>query len=86
VRVQHGTLEAQTETPFDLALANITIATLLELHPLLRLSLRSGGIAVLSGVLADRADELLEVLHNAGWHHLRTDQEQDWVALLVSRA
>ena len=55
------------DEPFDLILANITIATLLELHPLLAPHLRPGGLAVLSGVLAERADELLDALRAAGW-------------------
>jgi hypothetical protein len=38
---------------------------------------------VLSGVLAERADELWETLRRAGWRPERTDFEQDWVALLV---
>ena len=71
-----------TRATFDLVLANITIATLIELHPLLAGQLRPGGLAVLSGVLAERADELLATLDAAGWQHERTDQEQDWVALL----
>jgi ribosomal protein L11 methyltransferase len=87
VDVRAGTLEADP-TPderVDLILANITIATLLQLHPLFDAYLRPGGRAVLSGVLAERADELLGALHAAGWEHERTDQEQDWVALYVRR-
>jgi len=86
VRVVTGTLAtdapAQSERA-DLILANITIATLLTLHPALAAHLRSAGHAVLSGVLAERAEELLEALTAAGWAHERTDQEQDWVALHV---
>jgi ribosomal protein L11 methyltransferase len=74
------------EKPFDLVLANISIATLLELQPVLAQQLRPGGLAILSGVLAERADELLDVLRAAGWRYERTDQEQDWVALLVRRS
>jgi ribosomal protein L11 methyltransferase len=85
VSVHQGTLEAPTGQPFDLILANITIRTLLELHPLLAAHLGPGGRAVLSGVLAERADELLAVLREHGWRHERTDQEQDWVLMLVSR-
>jgi ribosomal protein L11 methyltransferase len=84
VHVRRGTLEEPGEA-YDLVLANITIRTLLELHPLLARSLRPGGRAVLSGVLAERADELLDVLRVSGWRHDGTDQEQDWVALRVSR-
>jgi ribosomal protein L11 methyltransferase len=85
VRVKSGVLEGAPSEPFDLILANITIATLLALHPRLAQQLRSGGLAVLSGVLAERADDLRGPLRQAGWRHERTDQEQDWVAILLSR-
>jgi ribosomal protein L11 methyltransferase len=85
VSVRAGTLDGPPELPHDLVLANITIATLLQLHPLLWQHLRPGGAAVLSGVLDERADELVRVLEAAGWQHVRTDQEQDWVALLMRR-
>ena len=83
VSVRLGTLQGAPDDPFDVVLANISIATLLDLHPLLALQLRPGGLAVLSGVLAERADELWETLRAAGWRPERTDFEQDWVALLV---
>ena len=35
--------------------------------------------------LAERAEELLEVLVAHGWRHERTAQEQDWVAIRVRR-
>jgi ribosomal protein L11 methyltransferase len=87
VDVRTGTLDAEP-TPderADLILANITIATLLQLHPLLTGYLRPGGHAVLSGVLAERADELVAALREASWEHERTEQEQDWVAIYVRR-
>ena len=84
-RSARAPLEAAPESPFDLILANITIRTLLELHELLAAHLRPGGCAVLSGVLDERADELLDVLRAHGWLHERTDHEQDWVALFVRR-
>lgn len=85
VAVRTGTLGNETSPGADLVLANITIATLLELHPRLATHLVAGGVAVLSGVLAERADELLAALSAAGWQHQRTDHEQDWVALHVRR-
>lgn len=86
VHVTSGTLTSERREPYDLILANITIATLLQLHPLLADHLKPNGTAVLSGVLAERADELLSALRAAGWRHERTEQEQDWVAIFVRRA
>jgi len=58
--VRAGTLDDSPPAElFDLVLANITIATLLQLKAALAVQLRPGGLAVLSGVLAERADELL---------------------------
>jgi ribosomal protein L11 methyltransferase len=86
VTVRQGTLESPPrEGPADLILANLTIAVLLRLHPLLVEHLAPGGVAVLSGVLEERAAELLEVLAVDGWRHERTEQEQDWVAIRVRR-
>ena len=85
VSVREGRLESAPAEPFDLLMANLTIRTLLELRPLLGEHVRAGGMAVLSGVLAERADELRETFEADGWLRVRTDQEQDWVALLVSR-
>ena len=86
VHVTSGTLSSAPRERYDLILANITIATLLQLHPLLAEHLSTDGVAVLSGVLAERADELLAALLQAGWRHRRTEQEQDWVAIFVGRA
>jgi ribosomal protein L11 methyltransferase len=86
ISVRAGTLgDDPLETPFDLILANITIATLLELEPRLAAHLRPGGQALLSGVLEERRQELIDALTAAGWRHVRTDQEQDWVAVLFRR-
>ena len=86
IRVRAGTLDDSPPAElFDLVLANITIATLLQLKAALAVQLRPGGLAVLSGVLAERADELLDALREESWVHVRTDQEQDWVAILVRR-
>jgi ribosomal protein L11 methyltransferase len=86
VTVREGSLASPpASAPADVILANITIAALLELHPRLAEHLLPGGVAVLSGVLADRAPELIEVLVDHGWRHERTDQEQDWVAIRVRR-
>jgi ribosomal protein L11 methyltransferase len=86
VTVQELQLESGSEARFDLVLANITFSVLSELHPTLARYLQPDGRAVLSGVLAERVDELVTLLESAGWQHEQTDQEQDWVALRLRRA
>jgi ribosomal protein L11 methyltransferase len=85
VSVRAGTLDEEAPHAADVILANITIATLLALHLQLAAHLAPGGVAVLSGVLDERAAELVDVLREAGWQHERTDHEQDWVAIRVRR-
>jgi ribosomal protein L11 methyltransferase len=85
VKVHQGALEAAPTEPFDLLLANISMRALLDLRPMLAAAVRPGGTAVLSGVLAERVVELLDALRADGWQHVRTDQEQDWVAARLRR-
>src|SRR5262249_16289675 len=75
VKVHQGALDAAPTEPFDLLLANISIRTLLDLRPMLAAAVKPGGTAVLSGVLAERVEELIVALLADGWQHVRTDQE-----------
>jgi ribosomal protein L11 methyltransferase len=84
VRVRQGTLE-RDGAGYDLLVANITIRVILELHEELARQVRPGGLVILSGVLEERADELRQVLGQAGWRDMETYQEQDWVAVLARR-
>ena len=84
VAVYEGTLDTVTAAvPYDLAVANITIRVLLEVHADLARARHPGARAILSGVLDERAAELVTVLEAAGWQHVETRHEQDWVAILV---
>lgn len=85
VSVAQGTLEALPggTPPSDLAVANITIRVLLDVHPALARRLRPGAPAILSGVLAERATDLVEALRAGGWRHEATARDGDWVALTV---
>ncbi|MBI2756336.1 MAG: 50S ribosomal protein L11 methyltransferase [Chloroflexi bacterium] len=83
VAVHQGTLDPAhgDAAPYDLLVANITIRVLTELFPLFAQHLRPAAPAILSGVLEERADELIAAMTAAGWRHERTDVEGDWVAL-----
>ena len=85
IKVHQGALDAVPTEPFDLLLANISIRTLLDLRPMLAAAVKPGGTAVLSGVLAERVEELIVALLADGWQHVRTDHEQDWVAARLRR-
>jgi ribosomal protein L11 methyltransferase len=69
--------------PFDLALANILPNPLMELAPGLRNALRSGGVAVLSGILNQQARGVAAAYGASGFRLLWRLQRAGWTALAV---
>ena len=68
---------------FDLVLANILAATLIDLAPAMRRAVRRGGIAILSGLLTHQAREVSAVYRAAGFQLCDRRQRDDWVALTL---
>jgi ribosomal protein L11 methyltransferase len=71
--------------PFDLVLANILPGPLVALAPALRRAVRSGGVAVLSGLLDHQAPEVAAIYCTAGFRLVRRQQRAGWTALTVAR-
>jgi ribosomal protein L11 methyltransferase len=71
--------------PFDLVLGNILPGPLVELAPAVRRAVRSGGAAVLSGLLDHQAREVAAAYCAAGFRLLRRLQRAGWTALVVAR-
>jgi ribosomal protein L11 methyltransferase len=69
--------------PFDLVLANILPGPLVAFAPVLRRAIRSGGFAVLSGLLDHQAREVTGTYRANGFHVLRRLQRAGWTALLL---
>ena len=61
-------------------LANILAGPLIELAPLLLGSLRSGGWLVLSGILAEQADEVIAA-YRQEIPDIKIDNDDGWVRL-----
>jgi len=71
--------EFKTQTA-DVVLANILAGPLIELAPLLLSSLRSGGWLVLSGILAEQAEEVIAA-YRQEIPDIETDNDDGWVRL-----
>jgi ribosomal protein L11 methyltransferase len=71
--------------PFDLVLANILPGPLVDLAQALRKAIRSGGFAVLSGLLDHQVGEVAGAYRSAGFHLLRRRRSAGWSALVVVR-
>ncbi len=72
--------------PFDLVLANILPGPLVELAPALRGAVRSGGAAVLSGLLDHQAGEVAAAYRANGFHLVRRLLRAGWTALVVVKS
>lgn len=72
--------------PFDLVLANILKGPLIELAPSVARHTRAGGFAVLSGILNEQADEVVDVYSRSGFNVANRDEIVDWTTLTLQRS
>jgi len=72
--------------PVHLVLANIISSVLIELLPLITMSLTEGGSAILSGILLEERETMCEVLAAHGWSILEEDAEDIWWSVSIVRA
>ena len=79
-RVHAGTTPlADVDEVFDVVVANILAPTLIELAPELRRVLAPSGVLVVSGVLVDRFDHVVDAL--APLRVIEVDRLEGWAAL-----
>jgi ribosomal protein L11 methyltransferase len=99
VRVEVGTVQIsnpQSQIPnlqspvpnlqspvWDLVVANILAETIIDLAPALAANLSPGGILVVSGIIAERADAVLASLHQNGLSLMERRNDGEWVALIA---
>lgn len=71
--------------PVQVVLANIISSVLEELLPVIAAALAEGGAAILSGILAEERDHMLQVLHSTGWRVTGEDAEDIWWSVAIAR-
>ncbi len=83
VRLELGSLDRPglAEGAWDVILMNILAPVIVELLPLARLLLRSGGLIVLSGLVAPQETDVRAAMAAAGLEVIDRAQEGDWVML-----
>ncbi len=72
--------------PFDLIFANILKGPLVSLAPQMGDSLASGGYAILSGILNEQADEVIDVYFRRGFNLVRKSRIVDWTTLILRKS
>ncbi|SDD29047.1 50S ribosomal protein L11 methyltransferase [Ruegeria marina] len=77
--------ELAAHAPYDLIFANILKGPLVALAPDVAAHLRDGGYAILSGILNEQADDVIEVYSRFGTNLVQRDRIGDWTTLLLSK-
>ncbi len=72
-------------TEYDIILANIVADIIKGMAPMFYSSLKLGGTLVCSGVIGGRREEVEKALEEAGFTHLYTDEDNDWVAIVCTK-
>lgn len=75
--------ELHAAAPFDLVFANILKGPLIELAPDMAAHLQPAGYAILSGLLNEQADEVIEVYTRAGMKLSNREQIGEWTTLTL---
>jgi ribosomal protein L11 methyltransferase len=86
ISARTGTLEAACPEPYPLVLANLVAVVLVELAPRLAAHLASGGTLLASGIITERASEVLTALSAAGLLLAERIDGGEWVSLRMTRA
>jgi ribosomal protein L11 methyltransferase len=69
---------------YDLCVANIVADIIKRMLPEVRAYLKTGAKLILSGIVAEREDEVRAAAEKSGFRVLRAEYENDWVALLIA--
>ena len=85
VSVREGTLPDVSTATYPLVLANLVAAVLVELAPRLAVHLEPGGTLVAGGIIAERADEVLDALDAVGLELDERLDDEEWVSLRMTR-
>lgn len=72
--------------PVRVVLANIISSVLVELLPHVADALTPDGAVIISGILQQERDGMLDVLHTTGWRVLAEDAEDIWWSASIVRA
>lgn len=72
--------------PYDLVFANILAAPLVELAPEIAQALKSGGVAILSGLLRTQEERILDAYRPLGFVVEQTIHNDAWSALQLRKA
>jgi ribosomal protein L11 methyltransferase len=77
--------DLQRALPYDLVFANILKGPLVALAPEIAENVKIGGYAILSGILNEQADDVLDVYSRLGFNLVDQKEIVDWTTLALGR-
>ncbi len=77
--------ELKQAAPFDLVFANILKGPLISLAPDMDDSVKNGGYAILSGILNEQAQDVVNVYTHNGFNLVGKRENGEWTTLLLRR-
>ena len=81
MNIRLGDIQSAGEQRFDYILANITRNVLVEHMPAYAGLLAGGGMLLVSGILAEEVQYVLNAAYQEGLKHLNTREESNWLSL-----
>ena len=83
--VKRTDLVGDSEIAADIALANITAEVLCRLAPTLPAHVKSGGTLILSGIIKEKLEGVLQAFADVGFNHIKTINKGEWYAVAFTK-
>ncbi|MCL2427146.1 MAG: 50S ribosomal protein L11 methyltransferase [Oscillospiraceae bacterium] len=80
-----GNLIDVVSDKYDIVCANIIADVIITLLPQVKRCLKPDGVLILSGILADREEEVVEIALKCGYIIKERREKNDWVCLVVMK-
>ena len=80
--LSNGTLREALGGGYDVVVANIVADVIIGLAPMVQQFLKPGGLFLCSGIIDDRAEEVLAKLRADGWMVLEQNDSEGWYSFL----
>ncbi len=77
--------DLNAHAPYDLIFANILKGPLVALSPEISANLRAEGYAILSGILNEQADDVVQVYSQNGFNLYNRGEIGEWTTLILSK-
>lgn len=72
-------------TGYDIVVANIVAGVIVPLTDIVPRLLKKGGLYITSGIIAERAQEVIDAMQRNGFTVTYTENRKDWMVIVATR-